>query len=201
MEFSAQALKPLDLYKLMTGAVIPRPIAWVSTQNQLGELNLAPFSFFNAVCASPPTLMVSVGRREDGQPKDTARNAQTTGELVINVTTEDVVEAMNATSIDAPPGEDEFQLAGLTPVPSKMVAPPRLAESPVSFECRLSQTLAIGGNTLLFGEIVYLHVRDDVYRPSYKIDPLALRPVGRLSGPQYGRMTEVFSLERPKWQE
>ncbi len=199
MEFSASDLSATELYKLLTGAVVPRPIAWVSTRSETGGLNLAPFSFFNAVCANPPTLMVSVGSRDDGRPKDTALNARATGQFVINVTTEEVVEAMNATAVDAPPGEDEFRLVGLTPAPSSVVAPPRVAESPVSFECRLAQTLSIGSNTLLFGEVLHLHVRDDVYLPHHKIDALALRPVGRLSGPQYARVQEVFSIARPKW--
>ena len=201
MEFVASELTAVQLYKLLTGAVVPRPIAWVSCRSAAGELNLAPFSFFNVVCASPPTLMVSVGCRDDGVPKDTAIFARETGELVVNITTEDVVEHMNVTSIDAPSGVSEFEIAGLTPAPSIVVAPPRVLESPVSFECRLAETLQIGQSTLLFAQVLYLHVRDDVYRPDHKIDAQALRPVGRLSGPSYGRVREIFDIRRPKWGE
>ena len=192
-----------DNYKLLIGSVVPRPIAWVSTLGPEGRLNLAPFSYFQAVCSDPPTIVVSVGRRADGERKDTARNAVAAGEFVVNVVNLDLAEAMNATSGDYPYGMSEFDLAGVTAAESQLVRTPRVAEAPIALECRLTQTLSIGrpgdDDLLLFGEVVCFYVRDDLYHNG-RIDMARLQPLGRLAGNQYFKPGEIFEMIRPKYQ-
>ncbi len=199
MQFDPTTLAERDVYKLMIGSVVPRPIAWVSSQAPDGTLNLAPFSYFMAVSSTPPTIAVSVGLRR-GQPKDTLANIQASGEFVVNVVTEDVVEKMNLTSGNYSPDVDEFAVAGLTPVPSAVVAPPRVAESPIHLECRVVQIVPIGeagqGNGLIIGRVVLFHVRDDLLHDG-RIDQQALRAVGRMAGDGYTRTRDQFSLKRP----
>lgn len=192
-----------DNYKLLIGCITPRPIAWVSTVSDDGALNLAPFSFFNGVCAKPPTLLFCpTARGSDGAKKDTLRNIEATGEFVVNVVTEDTLLAMNETAGEYPPEVSEFEKAGLTPSPSVVVKPPRVLESPVSMECKLNQIIRIGdggvgsGNVVI-GTIVYFHVREDVYDEG-RILTAQLKPVGRLAGAAYCTTTQnVFDLERP----
>ncbi len=200
-------INPLDLhhesiYKLMVGSIVPRPIAWVSTLAPDGQPNLAPFSFFNAVCPKPPTLLfVSSIRNTDGSPKDTLSNIRATGEFVVNIVSEGLAEAMNLTSTELPAEVDEFALAGVTPVPSAAVKPPRVGESLIHFECRLMQIIDIsdqpGGGSVVLGEIVHLHVDDSVLIGDDKINLAALKPVGRLAGAAYTRVTDLFDLVRP----
>lgn len=200
-------INPLDLphesmYKLMVGSIVPRPIAWVSTLAPDGQPNLAPFSFFNAVCPKPPTLLfVSNIRNTDGSPKDTLSNIRATGEFVVNIVSEGLAEAMNLTSTELPAEVDEFALAGVTPVPSAAVKPPRVSESLIHFECRLMQIIDIsdqpGGGSVVLGEIVHLHVDDSVLIGDDKINLAALKPVGRLAGAAYTRVTDLFDLMRP----
>lgn len=189
-----------DNYKLLIGSVVPRPIAWVSTVAPEGHLNLAPFSYFQAVCADPPTVIVSVGRRADGERKDTGRNALANGEFVVNVVNMDLAEAMNATSIDYPYGLSEFELAGVSPAPSHLIRTPRVAEAPIALECRLSQTVTVGregdDDLILFGEVVCFYVRDDLYRNG-RIDHARLLPLGRLAGNGYSKPGEIFEMVRP----
>lgn len=193
-----------DLYKILIGSVVPRPIAWVSTVDAQGRTNLAPFSFFQAVCSDPPTVIVSVGRRANGERKDTALNAEATGEFVVNIVNLDLAEAMNETSGDFPYGMDEFEMAGLATAPSHLVRPPRVAEAPIALECTLAQALPIGRGPddylLLFGEVVAMYVRDDLH-DNGRIDQSRLRPLGRLAGNQYSRPGEIFEMLRPKYQE
>lgn len=191
-----------EVYKLLIGAVVPRPIALVSTRNN-GCNNLAPFSFFNAVCANPPLLAFApLVRGGDGTvtSKDTLANIEATGEFVINVVTEDLAIAANACSGEYPPEVDEFQVAGLTPVPCSEVSVPRVAESPINFACRLHQALHFGtdpgGGSLVIGRVVAIHVRDDILNDG-RIDIGRLRPVARLSGLDWCRVGETFSLKRP----
>jgi flavin reductase (DIM6/NTAB) family NADH-FMN oxidoreductase RutF len=192
-----------DMYKLLIGSVVPRPIAWVSTVDAEGRCNLAPFSFFQAICPDPPTVIVSVGRRANGERKDTALNALATGEFVVNIVDLALAEAMNATSADFPYGMDEFEMAGLATTPSQRVRPPRVAEAPIALECRLSQSLPVGRGPddylLLFGEVLALYVRDDLYENG-RINHALLQPVGRLAGNQYSKPGEIFDLIRPTWQ-
>ncbi|MBM3268632.1 MAG: flavin reductase family protein [Candidatus Sericytochromatia bacterium] len=202
---AAIAFDPADLssrerYKILIGAIVPRPIAWVSTVSPAGLPNLAPFSFFNGVCSDPMAVSIAVGRRQTGL-KDTLRNIEATGEFVINVVTEDLAEPMNRTSEEFPPEVDEFAVAGLTPLPGVKVAPPRVAESPINLECRLLQVVYLGdrpgSGSLVVGEVVYGHIRADLV-DSWRIDAAKLRPIGRLGGAFYTRAaTDVFKLLRP----
>jgi len=197
----AREIGSRDAYRLLIGTVVPRPIAWVSTVSADGVGNLAPFSFFNAVSSSPPMVVISVGNR-DGQPKDTARNAREVPEFVLNIVTEDVAEAMNETSAELSFDADELSLASLTPLPSTLVRPVRVAESPIHIECRVEQLIPIGrgpeGNTLILGEVLAYHIREDVYdaeRKRIRLD--RLHAVGRLAGDGYCRTNDQFELIRP----
>jgi flavin reductase (DIM6/NTAB) family NADH-FMN oxidoreductase RutF len=202
MEITPQELPWQSVYKIFTGAVVPRPIGWVSTVDQAGCANLAPFSFFNAVCANPPTvLFCPTIRAVDIASKDTLNNLRATGEFVINIVTEELAQAMVLTSAELPAEVDEFEFAGLEKAPSVVVRPPRVADSPVHFECRLREIIEIsrepGGGSLVLGEVVHLHIEPEVLVGQDKIDPLALRAVGRLGGPNYCHITDVFQLTRP----
>jgi len=202
MEADPATLPWKSVYKLMIGSILPRPIGWISTADAAGRANLAPFSFFNAVAARPPTVVFCPTIREfDAGPKDTLRNVRTTGEFVVNIVTETLADAMNISSTEFPAEVDEFQAAGLTPAPSAVVAAPRVAESPIHFECRVHQIVDLGTEpgaaALVLGRIVHLHVDPSVLAGEDKIDLAALRPIGRLSGPGYCRVTDVFQMPRP----
>lgn len=202
MEINPADIASSALNRILLGTVVPRPIAWVSTINANGQPNLAPFSFFNAVCTRPPTLLFCPGVRGlDGAAKDTLGNIRTTGEYVINVVTEATAEAMNKTATELPAQINEFEFAGLTQVPSVRVRPPRVGESPVNFECQLRQIVDIGDGQpgsgwIVIGEIVHLHVADEVLLPEHKIDIRALQPVGRLAGYSYTRVNDIFEMKR-----
>ena len=200
MEITADRLTSKQMYKLMTGSVVPRPIAWVSTLSKEGTPNLAPFSYFNAVSADPPTLLFSAGMHDSERPKDTLRNIGETENFVVNIVTEQVAEAMNESSAAAPFGVSEFDFAGVTQAPSKTVAAPRVSESPINFECQLSQIVRVGNNGVVFGRITHVHVEDELLLEDYKIDIEKLRPVGRLAGSGYTRVRELFDLPRPSYE-
>lgn len=190
-----------DVYKILTGSVIPRPIGWISSISKEGVLNLAPFSFFNAVGEDPPHVMFSTVRSGNTN-KDTLNNVLATGQFVVNMATEGLVEAMNATSVNLPPEDNEFDYAGLTPAPSDLVSPPRVKESPISFECELVHHYSLedhkdGGATIMIGRIVMFHVDESVLLDDYKINPEAYRPVARLAGYNYAKLGEIFSIKRP----
>jgi len=191
MEIDPRSLPPPAVSKLLIGCIVPRPIAWVSTVGADGVHNLAPFSFFMGVCNDPPTLAFSVGPRAGGAEtgaavlKDTVRNLEATGDFVVNVVDDALAERMNLTSGEYPPEIDEFVLAGLTAVPSTRVRAPRVREAPISLECRVAQFLRVGRgpHSLVLGEILYFHIRDDLYDPGTgRIDMRRLTPVGRLAG-------------------
>jgi flavin reductase (DIM6/NTAB) family NADH-FMN oxidoreductase RutF len=196
------ALSQTDNYKLMIGAIVPRPIAFVSTVSPEGLLNVAPFSFFNGVCSNPPTLLFTTVRRSsDGQKKDTLTNIEATQEFVVNVVSEAMAVPMNQASAEYPPDVSEFDACGLTPAPSSHVRPAGVAESPVRMECRLLQVVHIGNDApgsgdIVIGQIVAYHLRADVYAQG-RVSLEALRPIGRLAGAAYCRVTDVFTLERP----
>lgn len=191
-----------EVYKLLTAAVVPRPIAWVSTVSAAGQPNLAPFSFFNAVCSNPPTVLFCTGIREaDRSPKDTYHNVCATGEFVINFVTEALAEAMNVTAVEVPPDVNEFERAGLTAAPGHTVQVPHVAETPIYFECKLREIVTIseepGGGHVIIGTVTFIHCADSVYRTGSYIDFDAYRAVGRMTGPGYVRTRDRFNLARP----
>ena len=186
-------------YRLLTSTVTPRPIAWVSTRGKDGSLNLAPFSFFQALCGTPPLIMLCIGQRQ-GNPKDTLRNIQETGEFVINIVTEELAEKMNLSSGEYTADVDEFALAGLIPAPSEVVSAPRVAESPINLECKLTQIVPLEGSdySMIIGEILRWHVADGLLAPDGLVDTARLRPLGRLGRDEYVKFGEVFEMLRPK---
>ncbi len=193
-----------EFYRILISSVAPRPIAWVSTINKEGRPNLAPFSFFNVVSGHPPMLGFSpaLRRLEHGHtPKDTLRNIRDTGEFVVSVVTFENTAAMNISSGEYEPDVNEFELAKLATRPSEVVRPPQVAESPVSFECKLNRILDFGSEppsgSLVIGEIVCVHLRDDVLKDG-RLDPQSLDLVGRMGGTQYSRTTQRFDLARPR---
>lgn len=192
---------PANIYKLMTGIIVPRPIAFVSTVNAEGARNLAAFSFFTAVSANPPVVCFSpMVRGSDGSRKDTLNNIEATGEFVINIVSESFAAQMNETSPEFPPQVDEFAVSGLTPTPSEMVRPPRVAESRVNLECRLLQVVHVSpkplGGSLVLGEVLCFHVDDQLF-DNFRIDPDGLGAVGRMGGPTYTRTKDRFDMARP----
>jgi len=177
-------------YKLMIGSIVPRPIAFVSTISKDGIHNLAPFSFFTGITSDPPTVCFSPTRRgTDGEAKDTLINIQGTGEFVINMVNENIVNEMNETATEFPPDVDEFEASGLTAVPAAIINAPLVKESPISFECKKMQVIEIGkaqagGGFLVIGEIVMFHISDDLLENG-RINTALLNPVGRLAGAEY----------------
>ncbi len=200
--FDPAALPGADLYRLMIGAIVPRPIAWVSTVDPYGVRNLAPFSYFMGVSAEPPVIAFAVTNRPGPLKKDTLRNIRASREFVVNFVTEALAEAMNLTAGDYAPEVDEFALAGLTAVPGELVAAPRVAESPVQWECRLFQEIVISekpvGSTLVLGEVVRMHIDDAVRDEKGRIDPAKLQAIGRMGGNGYTRTRDRFDMIRPK---
>ena len=191
-----------DVYKLMIGSIVPRPIAFVSTVSPEGIRNLAPFSFFTGVSANPPVVCFCPLRRPAGDPrKDTLRNIAATREFVINIVSEEFAGPMNACSADFPPEVDEFAVSGLTAIPSELVKAPRVAESHVHMECRLRLIYEVsgvaGGGNLVLGDVVRFHV-DDRYVDRFRIDPDRLRAIGRMGGATYARTMDRFDLVRPQ---
>jgi flavin reductase (DIM6/NTAB) family NADH-FMN oxidoreductase RutF len=196
------AAAPRDVYKLMIGAIVPRPIAFVSTISPEGVLNLAPFSFFTGISAHPPVICFSpMVRAAGGRAKDTLSNVEATGEFVVNIVSEDFAGQMNTCSAEFPPEVDEFQVSGLTPLASEVVRPPRVAESRFQMECRLLQVVRVSpkplGGTLVIGEVLRFHVADEIF-DDFRIDPDRLRAIGRMGGAAYARTTDRFEMERPK---
>lgn len=192
------SLTPKDRYRWMISSIVPRPIALVATVSAEGVANLAPFSYFTGISSTPPVLAISVGPKRGGHRKDTIRNVEATRELVVNVVSEDLARPMVLTSADWPAERSEFEVAGLTPAPSDLVRPPRVAESPLAMECRLLQTIPVGPDPtwIILGEIVRIHVRDDVMTDGFP-DPRKLRPLARLGGDSYAGLGEVFEMVRP----
>lgn len=210
MDATPSELGDREMYSVLLSAVAPRPIAWVSTISASGLSNLAPFSFFNVVSAEPPLLGFAPGMRSPAQsstdqstgvPKDTLRNIRETKEFVVSVVTHDLAEAMNITSGDYDAATDEFKVAQLAAAPSRLVRPHRVADSPVSFECKLHQILDFNaspdGGSLVIGEIVSIHINDEHIRES-RLDRNSLDLIGRMGGAQYSRTTQRFEMARPK---
>ncbi len=190
-----------DIHKIMVGSIVPRPIAFISSISKDGVPNLAPFSYFNGVCSNPPTIMFAPGRRGyDGISKDTLNNIRATEQFVVNIVSEDIADQMVACSTDYEPEVDEFKISSLKAVPSQKVSPPRVGESKVSFECKLNQIVKIGGDGpgsgfVVIGTIVLFHINDEVYSDG-RILLDELRPLGRLAGNWYTRITDTLKIVR-----
>ena len=206
MQFDPTVIDSAAMYKLLIGSVVPRPIAWVSSVDADGVRNLAPFSYFMAITHDPPTVAFSSGPRgaEIGGgvrgKKDTLHNVEVTREFVVNVVDDALAEAMNVTSGDYAADVDEFAKAGLQAASSVKVRAPRVAAAPVSMECRLARVIPVGNlpHHLIVGEIVHMHVRDDVYDPATgRLDMHRLKPVGRLAGHLYTHVHDIFEMKRP----
>ncbi len=197
--FLVDELDGVDGYKLVTGLVVPRPIGWIGSISPTGVNNLAPYSFFNAVSGDPPTVVFSPGAGS-GTRRDTADNVKVSGEFTVNIVTDEVAEAMNATSAGLPAESDEFAHAGLTAVPGVRVDAPRVAEAKAQMECRVTHELHVGreggGNWLFVGEIVVFHVNEDLLDGT-RVDQAALAAVGRHVGNSYSRTHELFTMIRP----
>jgi flavin reductase (DIM6/NTAB) family NADH-FMN oxidoreductase RutF len=185
---------------LINGLIYPRPIAWVSSVASDGTRNLAPFSFFNAFSFNPPTVGISPGSRQ-GIPKDTLANVRATGEFVINLVSASLADTANATSAELGPDIDEWEVAGVTPVPSQAVAPARVQQAPAALECRVHQIVALGAdepsNSLVIGRVLRVHVLDDALDAHYLPRPEALDLVGRMGGDLWANTRQQFSLPRP----
>ena len=206
MELNRKDTSLDSFYKVLISSIVPRPIAWISTISDDGEINLAPFSFFNLVCKNPPTVLFCPGvRGTDGGLKDSYNNVVANGEFVVNIVSEELAQAMNKSSTEFPRDVNEFKEAGLTAAKSIMVAPPRVEESPVSIECKVTEIIQVGEGDLgsgwvVLGEAIYIHIDDRVVEPNFRIDLDELRPIGRLSGPNYTRTADRFELFKGKSQ-
>jgi flavin reductase (DIM6/NTAB) family NADH-FMN oxidoreductase RutF len=199
MEFDFARLQPRDRYKLLISTVTPRPIAWVSTVAPDGVMNAAPFSFFNVFSDDPPVLGFSCNTRPSGVHKDTGANVRAKSCFVVNLVDEARLDQMNITAAEFEPQVDEFARAGLTAAPSVTIDCPRIAESPVSFECTLMQVVPLGGSHSLFlGKVSYMHVRDDMVRDAARchIDTQKLHLIGRMQANFYTRTRDSFELPR-----
>ena len=201
MIFDPNEISFQETHKLMIGSIVPRPIAFVSTLSKDGIENLAPFSYFNGICSNPPSIMFCPARRGyDGITKDTLNNIRDTEEFAVNIVSEDFAEQMVSTSTDFEPEVNEFEISGLTPEPCQKIAPPKVAEAKISFECKLNQIVPVGnegpgGGFVVIGTIVLFHIDDDVYEDGY-INLEKLRPIGRLAGNMYTRTTDKLEIIR-----
>ncbi|MBS7786843.1 flavin reductase family protein [Flavobacterium sp. CYK-55] len=200
MQFDPNHLEQSAIYKLLTGLIIPRPIGWISSVDANGVVNLAPFSYFNAVGDDPPHVMFSTSR-SNHIIKDTLHNVLQTKQFVVNMVTEELAEAMNLTAHPISADESEFDYAHLTPIASVKVAPPRVLESPVSMECELVHHYTLegsqnGGSTIIIGRIVQFHIAEELLMDGYKINLEHYQPVARLAGSNYAKLGEIFTIKR-----
>ena len=197
MDIDPAKLEERDQYKLMTGSIVPRPIALVTTLGPMGP-NAAPFSLFNMVGTAPPLLMFSVGNQGDGSEKDTIQNLRRLPEFVVHICNEAIAERMNICATDFPTGVNELERAGFTTTPSQKVRPPRITEAPVQMECRVVKIVDFGTrHHVVFGEVVMFHYHDGIVNERGRVDLAKLNPIGRLSGSHYTRVSDLFAMERP----
>lgn len=194
MQIAADTLDPEATYRLLSGIVVPRPIAWVSTLSKAGVVNLAPFSCFTFVSNKPPMVGINVGRRS-GARKDTGANIHASGEFVVNIGNASQLDAIHESSVEHAPDVSEAELLGLATEPSDRIRPPRLRDAPVSLECRLEQVVPFGrgGSEFMVGEVLVFHLRDGLYR-NRKIETLELDPVCRIGGPNYATLGKIITL-------
>ena len=199
MTIDPATVSAANAYKILIGSIVPRPIGFISTISSGGVFNLAPFSFFNGVCGDPPVVCFAPNARTPR--KDTLMNIQATGEFVVNIVSEEIAEQMNLCSGNYPPEVDEFQVSGLTPIPSDIIRPPRVLESHVNMECRAMQVIEVSGKPLgghlVLGEVVRFHVDDAIIDSRYHIDAAKLRAIGRMGGMAYCRTRDRFEMVRP----
>jgi flavin reductase (DIM6/NTAB) family NADH-FMN oxidoreductase RutF len=202
MKIDVDSATPSQIYQALVSVVTPRPIAWVTTIDEAGRVNLAPYSFFNVFSSNPPVVVFSPGLRRDGSKKHTLLNVEATGEFVLNSAVEALAEQVNLSSKEIDYGESEVDLTGLTTIPSDVVRPPRIAESPVALECTLLQVIPLGDGSgagnLVVGRVVKIHVDEAVIGPDGRVDPTKLRTIGRMGGDHYCRTVDLFQLERPR---
>lgn len=196
LEYDPSAVDFRQVYRLLTGAVVPRPIGWASTINSKGVTNLAPFSFFTVVCVIPPMISLTIARNPDGSEKHTLKNAREMGEFCFNIVTQPVWKQMVDSANAFPADDSEFDKTGLTPIPSVKIKSPRVKEVPIHFECTLHQVIELGPrkHPLVIGEVVYAHVDPACMTNGY-IDMKKLDPIGRLNGFQYVTLGEIFHRE------
>lgn len=195
MHIDPNSTSPQDNYKLLTNLVVPRPIAWVTSQNSEGVINLAPFSFFNAIGSDPLYLIISIGNKDDGSMKDTAANIITSGEFVVNLVTEDLLSAMNISAANFPSDESELTAVGLHAAASKRIKVPRVEEAKASLECVLHSQQPLGIYTLIIGQVVMFHVDDTLLGDRLHINGFA--PIGRMGSPAYYcRTSDRFEVPR-----
>lgn len=194
MQIAAESLDPEATYRLLTGVVVPRPIAWVTSRSPQGLINLAPFSCFTFVSNHPPMVGINVGRKA-GVMKDTGNNVHATGEFVVNIADENLIEPVHLSAVEHAPDVSEVELLGLAVAPSVCVRPPRLAAAPISMECRLHRAIAFGdtGSEFLVGEVLMFHLREGLYENG-KIDTGKLRPICRIGGPNYAKLGEIVQM-------
>ncbi|HVK07749.1 MAG TPA: flavin reductase family protein [Gemmataceae bacterium] len=201
MQIDVAGTPVVDVYHMLVGVVTPRPIAWVTTVDPAGRVNLAPFSFFNAFGANPPVVVFSPTRRRDATKKDTLLNVEATGEFVVHASVASLAEKVNQSSKEIPPGESEIELVGLHTTPSVKVKPPRLTEAPVAMECKVRQIVPVGDGpiaaNLVIGEVLMIHVDDAILDAQGKPDPRKLRTVARLGGDYWCHTTDLFEQKRP----
>ncbi len=199
MQIDFATLSDHEKYKLLVGCVVPRPIALMSTISRDGVVNAAPYSFFNAISDVPPAVAVGVNCLAPGVMKDTAQNIRDTGEFVVNLVSEEIAQAMNLTAVSFPPEIDEFDMAGFTHGKSVKIRAPYIEQAPISFECKRIVNVEIGiGRNVVIGEVVYLHIRDDLIdMDKLRVDPVAAHLIGRMHGTGwYARTTDLFDMPR-----
>ena len=203
MHIDPSSTSSQDNYKLLTNLVVPRPIAWVTSQNAEGVINLAPFSFFNAIGSDPLYIIISIGNKDDGSPKDTAANIIANGEFVVNLVTEDLLSEMNFSAANFPPNESELTALGLHPAASKKIKIPRVSEAKASLECILHSQQPLGIYNLIIGQVVMFHVDDELMGDRLHIN--GFMPIGRMGSPAYYCRTsdrfEVPRISYEKWQQ
>ncbi|WP_408010418.1 flavin reductase family protein [Pseudalkalibacillus sp. A8] len=196
MNINPEECRSREVYKLLTGIVVPRPIAFVSSRDEKGNDNLAPFSFYTAVTSSPPIVMIAIGNRGKTK-KDTLANIEASKEFVINLVTEDIAVPMNNSAANFKADVNEFEEVGLTPVLAEKVNCMTVGESPIHMECVLENIIPVGNHTnMVLGRVVHFHIKDEYYLGDFKINIEKLQPLARISGPNYAKLLEHFSLEQ-----
>lgn len=199
MLFDFASLSAKERYKLLLSTVVPRPIAWIVSIGLNGQLNAAPFSFFNAFSAEPPVVGIGIGSHDPGNPKDTRRNIRDTRQFVVNLVSEEMAEAMNVTAIEFEPEANELSQAKLETIPSVHIKPPRIAGAPAAMECELMRIVDLGENGLVLGRVLAMHVREDfVLDPAkHYVDTPKMKIIGRMHGAGwYARTSDLFQMNR-----